>query len=144
MIQLYEDNQMWSFVCHDCALQMIQIDFRLSLRVADANNWVRTDISNACMLRTRDEEFLLKPETTESLAPILSFFNAAVNSVALTKAGKLTITFADGAKLKVEPGGPFEAWEVGCLINGAGHLFVSAPGGEVSHFQRPERTTKAT
>lgn len=138
MIQLHENREAWTFACQSCEVQMVQIDFRLSLRIADADNSVRTDISNQCILKSGGKEFLLDPEQPESLAPILSFFNEPVKSVVLAKTGHLAIEFVNGGILKVEPMERFEAWEVGCLIDGNGHLFVCAPGGEVAFFKGDE------
>jgi len=135
MVTLNANPENWSFDCRDCVVQMIQIDFRLTLIIADGCDSVRTTIESIGKLHLDGKEYLFDPEQTASLAPILPLFNAAVSGITLTSNGKLQVCFVSGSTIEVNASDQCEAWDVGCLINGVGHLFVCAPGGEVAFFQ---------
>ncbi len=113
------------------SVQLIQVDFRLGLLISDAPSQAKLFIETPCFLRGPSGVSLLTPAKSASLAPILSFFNAPVRSIAIRKTGRLALSFGDGTLLEVEPDDAYEAWQLG----GSGSfLLICSPGGEVSAF----------
>lgn len=130
-MELREENDGWHLALQDGFVQIIQIDFRLGLFLADASGLSKLYVGSACRLKGPDSEVSLIPEDTPSLAPALPLFNAKVESIDIRKTGQLTVWFDGGRTLEVEPDEKFEAWELGCSIN---LQFICSQGGEVAVY----------
>jgi len=72
-MELKEQGEDWCLTARDATVNLIQIDFRLSLFLADPQNEA-TVIETPCRLRTRDTSVVLRPAETSTLAPIPPFF----------------------------------------------------------------------
>jgi hypothetical protein len=97
---LEEDKDGWSCALSNSRLQMIQIDFRLSLLISNGIDEARVHIETAGKLKSDAHEILFVPEDTQSLAPILRLFNNQVIGIRVDKIGKLTIEFERNRLLK--------------------------------------------
>jgi len=73
----------------------------------------------------------INPEITADQAPLLTLHYVIVTRLDLTRAGVLTVHFADGRSILVKPNSQFESFSLG--IRGTG-LFIGSVGGEVSYF----------
>jgi hypothetical protein len=130
-LDLLSDNGGWQLVLHDGYVQLIHIDFRLGLFLADASGDAKLCIGSPCRLKGEDSDVLLNPEESSSLAPALPLFNAKVIGLSIQQTGHLKVQFGDGRLLEVNPDDAYEAWELGCSI---GFMLVCCPGGGVAFF----------
>ena len=123
----------WNLAMEDCRLQLIEIDFRLSLLFVDGGATARLHVETVCRLCCQGEEKTLDPNETSSLAPILSLFNMNVLNIQIRKHGTLTVSFSNGDTLDVHSDNNYEAWQI---TSDLGLMFVCCPGGEVSFFRQ--------
>jgi hypothetical protein len=134
-MKLREETDDWSLAIDNGRVQMIQVDFRLSLLIVDAHDHAWLRIGTACTLRGTEGAAALIPDQATSVSPILPFFNGSVTSLTVAKAGKLVARFGNGAVLEIEPDEAYEAWELACSIGTTKYLLVCSPGGKVALFQ---------
>jgi len=132
-MELKEQGKHWCLTLRDATVHLIQIDFRLSLFLADPPNEATIVIETPCRLKTRDTSVVLRPGEPLTLAPILPFFNARVSAVAIRSTGALKVYFRGGPKLEVDADATYEAWQLASSTMGL--LFVCSPGGAVSLFK---------
>jgi hypothetical protein len=131
-----EDNDGWSCTLANSRLQMIQIDFRVSLLISNGIEKAWVHIETAGKLKSDGQEAVFVPEDTQSLAPILRLFNTEVIGINIKKTGKLTIEFERSCVLEVAPDQSYEAWQVSCLGgNEEEIMLVCGPGGKVTLFR---------
>lgn len=131
-MKILEHDDGWSIEFDDANLQMIKIDFRLGLIVANSIDDVQIYLGTPFVLSSgAGVEQSIDPEKTQELAPILSLFNAEVLRIVVTKHGDLTIFFRNGFILRTGPDARFEAWEA--LTRGI--RLVCAPEGEVVVYE---------
>ena len=131
-----EDNDGWFCELANSRLQMIQIDFRLSLLISNSNERAWVHIETEGRLMSDLHQTLFVPGDTQSLAPILRLFNAEVIRINITKIGKLTIKFERNHLLEVGPDRSYEAWQVS--YSGSDEdkvMLVCGPGGKVTLFR---------
>ena len=71
----------------------------------------------------------IDPEHRDELLPVLRLLTAELAGLRVTRAGALTLTFADGTAIHADADPAFEAWEV----EGGGALehigYLASPGG---------------
>jgi len=131
-------NDDWSFSLEEGIVQLLQIDFRLTLVLSDGesddSDKAELSINTACVLEHGGAFYFLTPEDPLTLAPALSLVNAEVVSISIQKTGDLKVEFANNALLSIEPDEGYEAWEMDCSIAGDSIKFVCLPGGEVEIF----------
>lgn len=132
-MELHEEAERWSLNFDQAQVQMIQIDFRVSLLLADGSDHAWLRIATACSLNHGADQDLLIPEETESVAPILALFNAAATGIIIEKTGRLVLR-AGGANLEIAPDEAYEAWELACKIGGTEYLLVCSPGGKIALY----------
>ena len=132
-MKFQESNEGWSLSLEEGTVQLIQIDFRVSLLLSDKSAKSTLIIEQPCSLKKSHEaSFLLVPEQTSSLSPILPFFNAKVEKIDIQRTGELTLKFNNGYFLEVMPNAQYEAWQLSCSI---GFMLVCIPGGKVELFK---------
>jgi hypothetical protein len=136
-MELLKQHDGWRLALENARVQMIQIDFRLSLLVSDGQDEAWVHIETPGVLRSGAKELLLTPEQTPTLAPILHLFNAEVTVIDIRKAGRLIIGFAGDGAIEVAPHDSYEAWQVAVQSERGGCLLVCAPGGEIAFFEEP-------
>ena len=132
-MELKEQGKDWCLTLRDATVHLIQIDFRLSLFLADPPNEATIVIETPCRLKTRDTSVVLRPGEPLTLAPILPFFNARVSAVAIRSTGARKVYFRGGPALEVDADPNYEAWQL--AFSTTGLLFVCSPGGAVSLFK---------
>ena len=142
VMELRDSRDGWTISLRGGRVQMIQIDFRLSLLISDGTDEAWLHIETRSWLRAGPTKRLLEPGQSESLAPILPFFNATVENIEITKSGRLTVRFQKDSYLAVEADAAYEAWQVGCSRESRGFLLVCPPGGEVAVFNDNGALTK--
>jgi hypothetical protein len=131
-----EANDFWLLTPECGRVQMIQIDFRLSLLVSDGpdeGTWVHVETTGR--LKTMTTETLLVPGQPATLAAILSLFNSEVSSIKISKTGGLRIQFGSSHILEVAPHQSYEAWQIECSSRSGDFVLVCPPGGEVVLFR---------
>lgn len=57
-------------------------------------------------------KLMLEPENTLALAPLLGLHGAVISNASATRDGILTVHFANGTSLVVQPHDSYEAWNV--------------------------------
>jgi hypothetical protein len=134
-MRLHEDQKGWTISFDDGRAQMIQIDFRLNLLFAEVESHTWLHIETPAWLRCEGAEILLTPEQTTTLAPVLKFFNSAVNHMSIERIGNIRVNFREGSALNIAPHDTYEAWQVGYSNQGENLLLVCAPGGEVACYR---------
>ena len=71
----------------------------------------------------------IDPEEPEQIAPVLSIVGRGIETMTISRAGELRLTFSDGSTIVAKSHPRFEAWEV----QGAGVLeglqYLAVPGG---------------
>jgi hypothetical protein len=127
----------WYFKFEEGRLGYIHIDFRLMLDLTDGSSRTSLTIETPCRLKKLNENLLLTPEKTPTVAPILALFNSVVIGVAVKKTGQLKVEFQDGHSLEVDPHEQYEAWQIGCSAG----LLICSPGGLVSFFPEKPHST---
>jgi Family of unknown function (DUF6188) len=119
-------------------VQMIQIDFRLNLLVSDNLGEAWIHIETIGRLKSAREEIAFVPKETSSLAPVLCLFDARVDGINILKSGQISVDFADGQSLVVDPDASYEAWQVECSRHDEERvMLVCNPGGKVTLFRTP-------
>jgi len=134
-MRIEENDIGWVILFDDGHLEMIQIDFRLSLLLAEEKCRAWIHIEQAACLRREGREVILMPDQTLTLTPILGFFNSPVASIKIEKKGHLQVKFHEDCILEIEPHEMYEAWQVECSGTGGDSMFVCSPGGEVALFR---------
>jgi hypothetical protein len=129
-------NDGWSCELANSRLQMIQIDFRLSLLISNSIEDAWIHIETEGKFRSDLHEALFVPGNAQTLAPLLCLFNTEVIDISITKVGKLIIKFERNCSLEVGPDQSYEAWQV----SGSGGdedkvMLVCGPGGKVTLFR---------
>ena len=140
-MELREERDGWRFSLDSGFVQLIQIDFRLGLCLADTSGTAQLYIETECRLNGGSSEVLLTPANPSTLAPVLPLFNRKVVTATIRKTGQLKVEFGGGYTLQVEPDNSYEAWQLGCSL---GFMVVCAPGGSVSVFRHIVRSTAGT
>ena len=140
----HESADGWHFETIDSRVQMIQIDFRLSLLISNGagDMWVR--IETAGHLASGTNATLFAPAETRSLAPVLELFNAKVDGVYVKKTGRLEVRFEDNRSIEVQPDRAYEAWQVEYLCKDEKLVLVCAPGSEVVVFREASAVRDAS
>ena len=136
-MRLEEEHNGWALALERGRVEMIQIDFRLSLLVSDGPNdrcWLR--IETLSKFRTAEKQTLIVPERSATLAPALSLFNVEVTAINIARVGHLEVTFGNGDRLEVAPDESYEAWQVECSTREGDMILVCPPGGDVVVFSR--------
>lgn len=140
-MELHEEAERWSLKFAQAQIQMIQIDFRLALLLAEGSDHAWLTIGSPCTLKDGAREVSLVPEQAESLAPILALFNAAATGMSIEKSGRLILSLGDSI-LNVAPDEAYEAWELACSIGGANYLLVCSPGGKIALFHDADKVPR--
>ena len=125
----------WSISFTDGLIQMIQIDFRVSLLISDGKDHAWAYIEQPGHLKHGATEVEFVPSQTKTLLPILGLFNAVVKNCRIRKTGSLTIEFLNSEVLTVLPHGSWEAWQVSVSNAATETLLVCAPGGKIALFE---------
>jgi hypothetical protein len=116
-------------------VQLIRIDFRLGLVLADGPEVADLYVETSFYLIDARTELVCFPENPESLAPILALANNKAFEIKIENSGRLTASFENGLSIRVDPHASYEAWQIG---GANGFLLVCRPGGGVSFFkERP-------
>jgi hypothetical protein len=142
-MELKEDQDGWDISFKNGRVQLVQIDFRLSLLVSDGSDkvWLRVETSG--LLKSGMTETPIVPAQPVTLVPVLPLFNAVVRNVRVARAGPLVIEFQHNISLRVEPDQAYEAWQVECSTGGDELLLVCPPGGDVVVFRNPNEARRA-
>lgn len=128
-------NLNWTVSFEDGYVQLLQIDYRLGIFIADHAESIRVHIGSPFRFRGPDGmEAEADPEDSPTMAPALQIANGGVRSLAVSETGSLQIDFANGASLFVTPDEHYEAWE----MLGDGFWLISTPGGGLSLFGQPK------
>jgi hypothetical protein len=142
-MKLVENKDGWFLSLNDGRVGTIQIDFRLSLLITDGTDAAWFRFGTQGRLKGRTTEITLVPAQTTTLAPILSFFNAAVLNVRIARTGEAVIEFGQDSSLIVAPDQTYEAWQFDFSLDQSEMMLICAPGGDVAVFRdskAPERT----
>ena len=131
-MRLTNEEEGWCLVLEEGLVQLIQIDFRLGLFLADASDSAKLFVGGECIIWADGSPQALTPEDPSSLAPILAFRNAKVARVSIRNTGYLRLDFKSGESLEVKPNDRYESWELGCST---GLMMICSPGGSVSLFR---------
>jgi len=131
-----EETNGWSCTLANSRLQMIQIDFRLSLLISNGIEDVWVHIETEGKLKFSAHETVFVPQDTQSLAPVLRLFNTEVIGISITKIGTLAIKFERNCWLEAGPDQSYEAWQVSCSGGNEDKvMLVCDPGGKVTLFR---------
>jgi hypothetical protein len=139
-----EESNGWCCTLANSRLQMIQIDFRLSLLISNGveDAWVHIETEGKFKFSAQEAVFV--PQNTESLAPVLRLFNTKVIGISITKVGKLEIKFERNCWLEAGPDQSYEAWQVSCSGGNEDKvMLVCEPGGKVTLFRDGAISPKA-
>lgn len=137
-MELMEDQDGWYISFKDGRVQLVQIDFRLSLLVADGSDKVWVRVETPGRLKSGMTEIPIAPAQSATLAPALPLFNAVVCGVRIARTGALVIEFQHDISLHVAPDEACEAWQMECSADGGEMLLVCPPGGDVVVFRNLE------
>jgi hypothetical protein len=111
------------------------VDHTFGIELWEREGTTTIRIEGAFVVKGHDGEQQLSPACPTALGPALAILGQAVTSARAYKDGCLTVHFADGSSLSVNPEAAYEAWE----IAGTGGLrVVCTPGGRLALWQ-PER-----
>ena len=142
-MNLKEDQDGWVISFNNGRVQLIQIDFRLSLLVSDGPDKVWLRVETPGSLKSGTIETPVVPVESMTLAPVLSLFNAMVGSVRVAKTGSMVIEFQPDVSLRVMPDEAYEAWQVECSTGTGELLLVCPPGGDVVIFRNLDEARRA-
>jgi hypothetical protein len=136
ILDLCENSAGWRLAFDSARVQMIQVDFRLGLLIADESGTAQIHIESPFKFQLPDGEWVrIVPEKAETISPILSLANRFVFGVLAGNDGALSIKFDGGYEMQVPPGEQYESWQ---LAYGR-KLLVSGPEGKMDYFQQPGR-----
>jgi Family of unknown function (DUF6188) len=110
----------------------LTVDYGLTLEFHGAEQYTAIRIEGAFKLMSQRESILLNTEDLSRLGPALALFGQVVRSAQADVNGTLTIVFADGHILSVEPDPKYEAWD---YVGPKGSRVVCTPGGKVAIWQ---------
>lgn len=137
-MKLDERRDRWIISFSDGRIQLIQIDFRLSFLIVDGPSKAWIHIETRGKLKCEATESSFVPERSETLAPMLALFNAAVNKIEIGKTGELVVSTERDHLILVAPDAKYESWQISCSIGSDNVMFVCPPGGEVAFFHELE------
>lgn len=142
-MELKQDQDGWDISFKDGRVQLIQIDFRLSLLVSDGSDklWLRVETPGR--LKSGMTETPILPAHSVTLVPVLPLFYAVVCSVRAARAGSLVIEFQHDVSLRVAPDEAYEAWQVECSTDRDELLLVCPPCGDVVVFRNLNEVRRA-
>lgn len=121
----------WYLALQHARVQLIKIDFRLCLVLADGPDTVELSIETPFRLIGLSTDVSCVPDEPVSLALVLPLMNAIVNGIVIKESGHISVEFNSGLYLKVDPDISYEAWQLGGSV---GFLLVCPPEGGVSFF----------
>jgi hypothetical protein len=130
-MHLINDADGWQIVLNQGRVARIEIDFRMSLLIADESSSALLCIETSCCVHSQSGDAIITPAETLSVSAILPLFNADVTSIAIHGTGLLTVYFTDERKLVVGPDEAFEAWQISSPND---FLLICAPGGRIDVF----------
>jgi hypothetical protein len=131
-MEIVERNKDWIIPLSRAKLDVVQVDYRLILKVSSANEQVQITIeTSAQMIDSQGLSVELEPEDAKTLCPALSLVNAEIDEVAITEHGLLSVSFIGGLRLQAPPHEEYEAWQ----ISSNSFLVVCPPGGGVTIFK---------
>lgn len=134
-MKLHDEQKGWRLeLDEDGVVQLIQIDFRVGLFISDKSGRVQLFIESSFTMITPRERYVLIPEDTSSLEPVLTLFNAKVLAIYINETGELIVEFGNGVSIEIHPDDSYEAWQ---LSGSPGFMLVCAPGGSVAVFREP-------
>ena len=123
----------WSISLADATVHQVQVDFRLGLLIANQSDWIQVHIESPLRLGEPGKpEVRLVPNDYPTLGPALVLFTRAVARIDASRRGQLTVRFADGCVVDVEPDQAYEAWQ----ITTPGLQLICQPGGNVAVFEQ--------
>jgi hypothetical protein len=115
ILKLHENSESWHLVFDDARVQMIQIDFRLGLLIADKSGTAQIYIESPFSMRLSCREWVrIFPERPETLSPILSLVNKPVLEAQAENDGTLTLKFDGDHKICIVSDQQYEAWQLSC------------------------------
>jgi hypothetical protein len=135
-MEIREEDCGWRLRFRDGVVQLIQVDFRLTLFLGDGADTAKLVVETPFRLIALENDVVCSPEKPASLAPILPLVNARITGVLAQKSGWLRVEFDSGRSLEVAPNESYEAWQLGSSI---GFLLVCSPGGGVSFFKEDRK-----
>ena len=123
----------WSLPVGAGVVTQLRFDYAFTL-VVEA--WLEFRIETVFSYGAAGGERSFDPSDSASLAPLLGLHQAVVTVAEIGKDGRLSLTFADGAVLAVEPNDKYEAFTaVGQLpAVPRGFRFVALPGGGLARM----------
>ena len=135
MMQFNEAKNGWFIALHSGHVQLIQIDFRLSLLVSDGPDEAWIHIETPGMMKSETADAIIDPGKTNTLSPILALFNAEVMEITISRTGLLKMQFAANIFLDVAPDHTYEAWQIEGKIGDNSFMLVCPPDGKVTLFR---------
>ncbi len=126
-MRIVEEVDRWTLSFSDALVTALQIDYRLSLRVAQLKDSVLVVIETPLSIRSFKVVEVLDPGHAEQMAPALRLLNMRVDNIVAGKDGILHMLFGDGTELNVTPSDAFESWQ----ILSSDFMLVCQPGGVV-------------
>jgi hypothetical protein len=138
----HKDATGWTLDVQTYQVQQCLVDYAFGLRLDDVGptraESVFVRISAPFELFVNSERCQLDAEQhPELLGPALTLHKRFGATAAVSVAGDLRLTFADGAYLSVTADPRYEAWELG----GPFGLLICLPGGGVADFPPPPART---
>jgi hypothetical protein len=129
-MEFIEEYSVWRFVFQQALVQLVGIDYRLGLMLADGTDILKLHIETPFHLIGPGTDVLCVPEEPTTLSPILPLVNAAVKGIVINKSGQISVDFESGFSIKVDPDASYEAWQLGGL--GTHHTKISIVAGLVN------------
>ncbi|MBX9844655.1 MAG: hypothetical protein K2Z80_22875 [Xanthobacteraceae bacterium] len=144
-MEFVETQDGWHLSFKEGRVDLLQIDFRLTVLISDGRNKASFCVETQFELKCENSEAVLVPEQTQTLAPILSIFNAAVHDISITRTGTLVVQFEKGAVLYVASNESYEAWQLTCSFESeeTNLMLVCPPGGDVAVFRESANPRRA-
>lgn len=115
------------------------VDFAFVMELEKDNERVTIRLEGPFTLRRADKTDELDPEHRPGeLGPAIELLRKSVREAIVQKAGELDMMFDDGTALRAPSDLKYEAWT---LTVTDGPVIVSGPGGKVTLFSAPAKST---
>jgi hypothetical protein len=132
-MELQASDLGWTISLRDATVHQVQVDFRLGLLIANQSDWMQVHIESPLrLIEPGKPEIRLTPNDYPTLGPALVLFTRAVTRIDASRSGHLTVRFAGGCVIDVEPDEAYEAWQ----ITTPGIAMICQPGGNVVLFEQ--------